>query len=323
VHGERPVVTFRQAAEKFLHENSHLRSLDRAALAFDNVMPFVGALPLDRVHNDALAAFKEARRNDGITAGTINRDIDAVRRVLNLAARVWRHPNGMPYLDTPPLLIRERGKARKPYPLQRDEQERLLKELPQHLNDMALFMLNTGLRDQELCQLRWDWEVDVPEICATVFLIPAEQAKNGEERVVMLNRLAREVIERQREKHAERVFTYEGRPVTRVLNTSWKKARIKAGLPHLRVHDLRHTFGHRLRAAGVHAEDRKALLGHTNGDITTHYSAPDLRRLQEFVDRIVDHERATVLRIGNGSGQEVGQKSGKNPGKPRRLANLI
>ena len=70
-------------------------------------------------------------------------------------------------------------------------------------------MLNTGLRDQELCQLRWDWEITVPEIGASVFVIPAERAKNREERVVMLNRIAREVIERQRGKHPERVFTYE------------------------------------------------------------------------------------------------------------------
>jgi integrase len=62
----------------------------------------------------------------------------------------------MPYLDTPPLLIREQGNQRAPYPLHWEEQERLLKHLPEHLREMALFMLNTGLRDQELCQLRWN-----------------------------------------------------------------------------------------------------------------------------------------------------------------------
>jgi integrase len=202
--------------------------------------------------------------------------------------------------------------------LQWDEQETFLNELPQHLRDMALFMLNTGLRDQELCQMRWDWEVQVPEIGNSVFVIPGESSKNGEERVVMLNRIAREVIDRQRGKHPERVFTYEGRPVSRMLNTSWKRARIRANLPQLRVHDLRHTFGHRLRASGVHNEDRKALMGHTNGDITTYYSAPDLGRLQEFVDRLADSERATVLRIKR---TESGQNGGTERGKTRDLAN--
>lgn len=51
------------------------------------------------------------------------------------------------------------------------------------------------------------------------------------------------------------------------------------GLRQVRVHDLKHTFGRRLRAAGVPMETRKVLLGHKNGDITTHYSAPELEEL--------------------------------------------
>jgi len=42
------------------------------------------------------------------------------------------------------------------------------------------------------------------------------------------------------------------------------------------VHDLKHTFGRRLRAAGVSFEDRQDLLGHRSGRITTHYSAAGL-----------------------------------------------
>ena len=37
---------------------------------------------------------------------------------------------------------------------------------------MALFKVNTGCRDQEVCGLRWEWEVAVPELETTVFLIP-------------------------------------------------------------------------------------------------------------------------------------------------------
>jgi integrase len=34
--------------------------------------------------------------------------------------------------------------------------------LPSHLAEMALFAVNTGCRDGEICQLRWEWEVKVP-----------------------------------------------------------------------------------------------------------------------------------------------------------------
>ena len=37
-------------------------------------------------------------------------------------------------------------------------------------------------------------------------------------------------------------------------------------LHQVRVHDLKHTFGRRLRAAGVSFEDRQDLLGHRSGN---------------------------------------------------------
>jgi hypothetical protein len=52
------------------------------------------------------------------------------------------------------------------------------------------------------------------------------------------------------------------------------------------VHDLKHTFGRRLRAAGVSFEDRQDLLGHRSGRITTHYSAAELSRLIEAADSV-------------------------------------
>ncbi len=92
------------------------------------------------------------------------------RRVLNLAARVWRHENGLTWLETSPLLqMVADDDARKPYPLTWEEQTRLFKELPAYLERMALFKVNTGLREQEVCKLRWRWEVKVPGLETTVF----------------------------------------------------------------------------------------------------------------------------------------------------------
>ena len=60
----------------------------------------------------------------------------------------------------------------------------------------------------------------------------------------------------------------------------------RAGLSHVRVHDLKHTFGRRFRAAGVSFEDRQDLLGHKSGRITTHYSAPELINLIQASERV-------------------------------------
>jgi len=167
---------------------------------------------------------------------------------------------------------------------------------------MALFKVNTGTREQEVCQLRWEWEVNVPELGTSLFLIPSKIVKNKEDRLVVLNQVAKSVIDSQRGKHAIRVFTYRGQPIRGIYNSAWKRARENAadaysrkygepaswGFTHLRVHDLKHSFGRRLRAASVPLETRKVLLGHRNGDITSHYSAPEIEELLAAVDRVCE-----------------------------------
>lgn len=300
VYGVRPTRTFRQAALKFLEDYQHKKSLQRDIYSLDRAIPHIGHLRLDRIHNDTLAQYRRARRADGVSAGTINKELSCIRRILNLAARVWRHDNGMSWLDAPPLIEMEQGPAKKPYPLSWEEQDRFFRELPAHLQRIALYKVNTGCRKQEVLQLRWNWEVQVPELNTSVFILPINeqfQTKNRQERVVVLNSIARRVIDEQRGKHAEFVFTYRGNPIKSILNSAWKRARVRAGLASLRAHDLRHTYGHRLRAAGVSFEDRQDLLGHKSDRMTTHYSAPDIARLIEAAEKVCVRRPNTVLRI--------------------------
>lgn len=62
----------------------------------------------------------------------------------------------------------------------------------------------------------------------------------------------------------------------------------------MRIHDLKRTFGRRLRAARVPFETRQVLLGHKNGSITTHYSAAEIGESIEAVSRI-DASRSTPV----------------------------
>ncbi|MFO1257811.1 MAG: tyrosine-type recombinase/integrase [Gammaproteobacteria bacterium] len=249
--------------------------------------PFIGNLTLDRVHAGTLQPYIDARKKSGLKNKTINLALAVVRRILNLAARLWRDGNGMTWLETPPLIqLLPIHDARKPYPLTWEEQGRLFQALPDHLARMCLFKVNTGCREQEVCQLRWEWEVKVPELNTSVFIIPSTFVKNREDRLVVLNHTALSLINELRRMHPEFVFTYKGKPVTSINNTAWKRVRANVNLTQVRVHDLKHTFGRRLRAAGVPLETRKVLLGHRNGDITTHYSAPELDELIEAVNKV-------------------------------------
>ena len=126
---------------------------------------------------------------------------------------------------------------------------------------MALFKVNTGTREQEVVGLRWDWKVSIPELQTSVFVVPGGGVKNGEDRLVVMNGEARAVISLQLGRNPEYVFTYsEGKPVDRINTKAWRRAREDAGLPQVRVHDLKHTFGRRLWAKGVSHESRQVLL---------------------------------------------------------------
>jgi integrase len=298
--------TFFEASVKFVAESGHLQSLERDRRTLAILCPFIGALPLQQVHRETLAPFVQARLSKGLSPDTVNRELAVVRRILNLASRVWRDPAGQPWIANSPLIPTQRNPyPREPYPLGVAEQRLLFSELAGHLASMALFKVNTGLREHEVVNLRWQWEVAVPELGTSVFVIPRDFVKNTLDRYVVLNRIARSVIESCRGQHRESVFTYRGNPVTKIYNSGWKAARRRAaasyeqslgrlcpeGFRRIRLHDLKHTYGHRLRGTGVCLEDRKLLLGHKmRAPMTTHYSAADVGVLIEASERVCDLE---------------------------------
>jgi integrase len=90
---------------------------------------------------------------------------------------------------------------------------------------MALLKVNTGTREQEVAQLRWGWEIAIPDLETSVFVIPSAQVKNKTDRVVVLNDVAKSVIDSVRGDHPEFVFTRNGKPLTGMNNSGWKAAR--------------------------------------------------------------------------------------------------
>lgn len=297
VYGERLDRTFNQASARYIDEYSHKRSLDRDIATLKAIMPYIGEVALLKIHSGTLDDFIKDRKKSGISAGTLNRDMAIVRRVLSLSARLWRDDQGRAWLDTVPMLPTIEGIKRKPRPISWQEQEALLKALPAYLADMTLFALNTGLRDQEICAMKWSDECKVNGLDTTVFIISEERAKNEHERIVPLNSVAQSIVASRRGNQSDFVFDYEGRKLLRINNKAWRKARESVDLKEVRVHDLRHTFGMRLRAAGVGFEDRQDLLGHHAGRITTHYSKVEINRLIECVELLCESRKPELTLI--------------------------
>jgi integrase len=302
---------------------------------------FIGDMFIDEMHDGSFNEYRKARRFPTaprpkrrkikpLSNATLNRHIGVAARVLKDCATKWRdeRSNLTWLVQAPWINTSEPHQKRQPYPLDWAEQRLFFSELVPHLQVIAEFGANSGARDQEICALEWAWEhripeLDTPELRRSVFVIPADFAKNRTDnpkpRLLVLNDVAQRIVDSLRGQHPRFVFTYEDYRGHRdrlytVLTTGWKAARRRAaarymeelgreppeGFRRLRVHDLRHTFGRRLRAAGVSLEDRQDLLGHEAGRVTTHYSAPEVGNLIQAANQVIKSRGSperTVLRI--------------------------
>ena len=152
----------------------------------------------------------------------------------------------------------------------------------------------------------------LPELGTSVFVIPGwprpypdgrwPVEKNKEDQLVVLNKISRLVVDACRGNGSPYVFTYKEQRVQKIHATAWKSAWRRAGLPEGREycrgpHNLKHTFGRRLRSVDVPLETRKVLLHHTTGDITLHYSPAGIQELIDAVEKLSEMRPLTMLRI--------------------------
>ena len=310
---------FAAAAQKYLIESERkkLRSLETVAYHVSLLLPYVGSMALVDVCNDSLQPFIDERLDeDEVKPSTVNRTLEVARTIMNRAARLWR-TNGKPWLATAPLIemLDEKATRRQPYPITWQQQANVLPRLPVHLQRMVLFALSTGARDANVCRLRWDWERQLPELGRSVFVIPPAEFKTNRTHVLILNDAAWSVVQECRGMHPDFVFTdrrervknlhlapaMDYKPIATMNNTAFQNARSAAGLERMRVHDLRHTFGQRLRDAGVPEEDRALLLGHAIDGMPQHYATATIARLVEMANKVKEtFDRTTLLRVVNG-----------------------
>lgn len=303
LHGMRPERTFDQAAAHYVTTHQDKKSLPTEIILLDSIMPFIGQLTLPQVHDGAIAPYVAARKAEGRKNKTINLALGAVRRILNLAATSWRDEDGKTWLEQAPkiTMLPLVGHQREPRPISWGQQRTLMPLLPDHLARMSLFTLNTGVRDDVVCSLRWEWEIKVPELGCSVFDVPRQHVKGGRRsRIIVCNSVAQSIIETVRGQHPEWVFVYRRervkhtdqapampyRRIQTMNNTAWQNARKAAGLGDLHVHDLRHTVGMRLREAGVAESTVAEVLWHSTKTMTQHYSMAQIVELHAALEKI-------------------------------------
>ena len=89
-------------------------------------------------------------------------------------------------------------------------------------------------------------------------------------------------------KHPIYVFVYRGRPVYQTSTLAWRTACVKAGLPGLRWHDLRHVWASWHRQAGTPMDALQDLGGWKDPKSVRRYAYLGADHLAEYVKRRPD-----------------------------------
>lgn len=226
--GAKPKKSWMDAVVRWVSESSHKRSLKDDQMHLRWLDSFLKDKSLDDVTIDVVAKLTQDRLNTGVSNATVNRMLAVIRAILNKAASEWE------WLDKAPkirLLKEDNNRIRW---LTHDEAFALIRELPEHLKNMALFTLATGLKQSNVTSLKWE-DVDLDRAHAWIH---AEEAKGRVAIPVPLNEDAIGILKSCVGKHRVYVFTYKGEPVDNVNTKAWRKALMRAGIENFRWHDL-------------------------------------------------------------------------------------
>lgn len=287
---------FRTFAAEFLAwYAAHRRpnSTKRYRTALQALLPFFGAERLDAIVPLMVERYKRQRHSQGVAPATINLELLCLSALYTCALQ-WGKATRSPLTQ----VRRYRVDARPLRVLHPDEEHALLAVCPPPLRLLALAALHTGLRKGELLTLTWR-QVDLRHRLVTV---EAETAKGHRTRAVPLSQTLTAALQPHQGAHDAAVFlNTKGRPY-RHIERVFQMAVIRAGIPYLRFHDLRHTFASRLVQAGVHLRTVQDLLGHRSIVHTqryAHLSPEQTRQAVAIFDQlpaIVPSEKISVGR---------------------------
>ncbi|MEW6532047.1 MAG: tyrosine-type recombinase/integrase [Thermodesulfobacteriota bacterium] len=272
-------ILFKDFAAEYLEyskANKAKRSYERDVLTLDgHVTPLWGDQHLCHLNPKMIEEYK-ARRLEKVTASTVNRELDTIKNMLRKAVE-WG------YLKTSPAEHVKKLRTGKPHfrYLAADEIEKLLgacgrSDNPQLYSFVAV-ALNTGMRLGELTALEWK-DIDFKRGSVRVDNKKDHHTKNYEVRTIPMNDTLADVLRRiPRRLDSSYVFQRKDGEKFRKMRTGFGNAVKRAGIPHVRFHDLRHTFASHLVMGGVDIRAVQELMGHKDIRMTMRYShlAPD------------------------------------------------
>jgi integrase len=248
---------------------------------------------LDKLDEELIERYVQARRNTVVgrgknkrllTPASVNRELATLRRLLYLA-KEWKLIFSVPRIK---LLTGERNRE---FVLSHDQERDYLDFAPQPLNDVALLILDTGLRVGEAVTLRWP-DVYLEPIGSAKYgyiRIRSGKTRNAKRNVSLTARVKNMLAGRSNECKSEWVFP--GETENAFLGTSLNHQHVKVrrllGLSEdFVIHSLRHTMLTRLGEAGIDAFTIMRIAGHSSITVSQRYVHPSPESLERAFERL-------------------------------------
>ena len=179
--------------------------------------------------------------------------------------------------------------------LQRDEMHRFFSELQksesENFIDVVTLLIFTGKRLANVVGMRWEW-IDFEE---NKLVIPRQNTKTHIEDVTALTDLAMQVLRRrfdaQKAAHCRSPFVFPSDKTAAGHETapkkSWESLVNRAGVPDLRIHDLRRTLASWMAERGTSLYTIASALGHSGTGATPIYARLSINSKRAAIDSAV------------------------------------
>ena len=249
-----------------------------------HVLPVLGSMKAQDVARGDIARFHHTMR---ATPGAANRVLALLSKMFNLAERWGLRPDHTIHAATSSGMPSRKWSASYPAMSLRDSVGFLLQaeqagaERPSVIATVRLLTF-TGARAGEILGLRWE-HVDLVSGCLRL-----PTSKTGR-KVIHLNGPSLAVLSDLAQRRTGNPWVVEGaKPGCPLVNIRkpWHRIREAAGLPDVRLHDLRHSFASVAVAGGLSLPVIGALLGHSQPATTARYAhlaADPLRAAAELI----------------------------------------
>lgn len=271
--------SFKDLKDEYIKWAERQRGYEKKLSVINQLVDQFGHYPLRRFDTKMIEQFQTERLQKGQKPATVNRHIATLKHMFTKATD-WNMVEEETLKRVRKVKLLEENNRRLRY-LNKDECKALINSCKPHLKPIVITAINTGMRKEEILNLKWD-NVDLKN-----GFILLDVTKNGERREIPINATLHEVLSGivrridipyvfyavRKEKEIENQ-TEESKPSQRYgnIHRSFQSACKTAKIRDFHFHDLRHTFASQLVMAGIDLTTVKELLGHKTLTMTLRYA---------------------------------------------------